>query len=560
MVMEDRSGKKRPLEIKVFPNGSARWHLDWFGPAEFPDRGSVHTRPSIKVQLSQLDDGATIPNPQQRPKRVINRYVTVGTLMILGIGDIWSNRQLVSRGQRDHITFDDIEIGPDTTRVVKAGISLSSGAHLLPFDEHPWHKAHTHSQCVEVTLANGQHLIIPCTVLLKFYFGSSSPLLSKLFAPNLKRPELGAPWRRPQSTALSLYLARGMPGVSAEDIARIVVSPQAWKAASMIGHSCLRAAARSEPAYPQTTFPFLGRTTLKVQGLWLCRGQRQPQAFVVHEIHSCSAAFPFSWLSYRKHLLGPGDAQAPVKPGARRSPQDLPKSKAIQTAPNTPTSHELHERDASHNQAPSAAFIKERRKFPDLANKRVTHFRSSSVVSPQIRKAQGTNNAFSLAGQGSGAPVKALQLLEARRTSYRTPPPAELIPYIRELAQHEHVTSEAVTVDEVDGWTVPMPKPKPGQKKIERACVLAIDSRHQFATIVIPITSPTQPLFYGDLKLESEDDLANLLARVPNDFKQQSRVATKAPSPSSSSRVKTAPADQPQGVELLQRALQLFFR
>jgi hypothetical protein len=556
MTMADWGGKQRPLKIKVFPKGSARWHLDWFGPAEFPDRGSVYTRPSIRVQLSLLNDGATIPDPQQRPQRVIHRYVTVGTLVILGIGDIWSNQQLERRGQRDRITFDDIEIGQDTTRIAKAGISLDSGAHLLPFDEHPWHKAHTHSQCVEVTLANGQHLIIPCTVLLKFYFGSSSPLLSKLFAPNLKRTNLGVPWRRPQSMALNLHLARGMPGVSAEDIARIVANPHAWKAASMIGHSCLRAANRSEPAYPQTTFPFLGRTTLEVQGLWLHRGQKQPQAFVVHEIHSCSAAFPFSRLSYRKPLQEPGDTKSPMKPGAKRSSQDLPKSKAIQTAPNTPTSHELHERDASHNQAPSAAFIKERRKFPDLANKQVTHFRNSSVVSPQFRKAQGTTNAFSLAGQGSGAPVKALQLLEARRTSYRSPPPAELIPYIRELAEHEHVTSEAVTVDEVDGWTVPMPKPKPGQKKIERACVLAIDSRHQFATIVIPLTSPTEPLFYADLELKSEDDLAELLPRVPKDLKQQLRAATNPPS-SSSLRAEVNP---PQGIEKLRRALQLFFR
>jgi len=548
--------RERPLQINHFPKGSASWHIDWFGPAAFPDRSQLYTRPSISVQLSRMDDGVKNPDVPHQPKQIKHVYVSVGTLMILGLGDIWSDRRLVSRNQNERVKFDKVGISPETTRVVKAGISLPSGGYLLPFGEHPWHMSHTHSYCVEVTMANGQQLIIPCPVLLKFYYGSSSHLLARLFQPGLKRPDLGSPWRiRPDQT-LILDLASNMPGVSAEDVARILMNPNAWSAANMIGRSCLRASSRGEPAYPEATFPFLGATSLEVQGVWIHRGKKKPQAFVVHEIHSCSAPFPFNSLRYRMRTR-PGDPKATSESEQRRSSvHGLPEAKAILKSPNKPSAPQLSERDASHNLAPSTAFIKERRRFPDLEHKRISHFRSHAMSPPLFRKAPGANNAFSLAGQGSAAPVRGLRLLEARRVSYNTPPPEEVIPYIRELAQHAQLTCDVVTVDEVDGWSVPMPPPKPGMKKIARACVFAVDARHQFATIVIPIVAPTSPLFYADVKLESEDDLLALLAGTPKDLRQQLR-APFAPHPDSSSHID---ADLPQGVQRLRRALQLFFR
>lgn len=558
-------GKRElPLNVSVFPKGSARWHLDWFGPVSFPDRGGLNTSPSIRVQLSRIDEAHESLHPQ--PRRLIKHvHVTVRTMMILGLGDIWSNGFLVCRNQRERVTFENVPISSKTVRLVKTGTSLSPGNFLLPADEHPWHMQHTHSYCAEVTMADGRHLVIPCPVLLRFYFGSSSALLAKLFRPDLKRTDLGMGWSKsPDGRAVFLRLGAAMPGPSAEDIARILLNRPAWAAANLVRQSCLEASVRNETAYFRSTFPFEGSTTLEVQGVWVSREGHANRTFVVHEIHSCSAPFPFQTLRYR--LLATG---------SRTSQREAPRKSALQSHATTPTTSEqvlrtslgprapeLHERDASHNLSPATAFIQARRKFKDLEHKTVYAWKETPLVPPTFRKAKtkDANDAFTLADQGSAAKVRGLTLAESRTVSYFHPPPPFLSPYLQELKQLTHLNTQVVTIDAVDGWTVPMPPRKPGAKKILRACVISVECRHLFATVVIPDCSPTSALVYADLIVRDDDELQQLLERVPADLRKQLLLGAQTVVVGSGMSSSSSGPDQAVGSPVLTATLNRHFR
>jgi hypothetical protein len=90
-----------------------------------------------------------------------------------------------------------------------------------------------------------------------------------------------------------VQLADRMPDTSAEDVARIAQCSQAWKAANMVGASCLRASVGGREIYPQMVFPFEGKTKLAVRGMWLSSGQQPKGTFLVFLILSCWHPFPF---------------------------------------------------------------------------------------------------------------------------------------------------------------------------------------------------------------------------------------------------------------------------
>lgn len=105
--------------------------------------------------------------------------------------------------------------------------------------------------------------------LVRFYFGSSSELLTRLFIPPLTRDKLylKAAWdvRRRK---LFVQMAERMPAASAADVARVAGDEAAWRAAMLIPGSCLRASVAGREIYPQAAFPFEGVTDLIATGKW----------------------------------------------------------------------------------------------------------------------------------------------------------------------------------------------------------------------------------------------------------------------------------------------------
>jgi hypothetical protein len=117
-------------------------------------------------------------------------WVSVGSLGLFRVGDIWRNGRIESRPDYQLETFPELVVDSSTTTIVKAGLSPQENGFLLPLEEHPWHRQNTQSYCLAVNLPDNRKMIIPCYELIRFYFGSSSSLLIQFFQPPLKHDRL----------------------------------------------------------------------------------------------------------------------------------------------------------------------------------------------------------------------------------------------------------------------------------------------------------------------------------------------------------------------------------
>jgi hypothetical protein len=275
---------------------------------------SRYAQPSIKVVLSPLkcdpegDASAVLPDSADR-NYMHEVWVPVAALPMLAIGDLWQHGQRIASPDYEVEAFADLTVTHETAAFVKSGLAIDD-RFLLPLQSHPWHRQHTQSYCVAVSLGDERRLLVPCVELIRFYFGSSGSLVQRLFSAPLRSERL---WKRKQFNAVTGYLhlelADYLSSPSSKDIGRIAESGLAWRAAAGIHASCQKATTSGHPAYPYTGFPFEGTTDLIASGAWLPFGNRENATFLVFRLRSCSHPFPYQSLSYT-----PGDWNAKSDP------------------------------------------------------------------------------------------------------------------------------------------------------------------------------------------------------------------------------------------------------
>lgn len=150
-------------------------------------------------------------------------------------------------------------------------------------------------------MANDVTLVVPCTELVRFYFGASGGLLKRLFSGALASRQLYTSARINPATGIArLDLFPGLPAVAASTVGRIAFDPQARKAMRWLINSGVSAAANKERHYPRTTFPFLGETTLTAQGRWIKQGRHR--VFLAERLIRCTHPFPFQKLFYTSQV------------------------------------------------------------------------------------------------------------------------------------------------------------------------------------------------------------------------------------------------------------------
>ena len=343
------------------------WRLDWFGECAYPGSVRRYAQPSIKVVLSSLrgdpaDHPALLSPDSTDHQHPHETWAPIAALPMLAIGDLWQHGRQIASPDYLVESFNCLAINPETVSFVKAGLAIDE-RFLLPLSCHPWHRLHTQSYCVAVELDARRRLLVPCVELIRFYFGSSSNFLQRLFTVPLAQENLWSSKRfNPANRHLHLVLANRLSGLSASDIGRIAESKFAWRAAAGIYASCQKASALGHPAYPYTGFPFEGSTDLVASGVWLPFGEQEHATFLAYRLRSCSYPFPFQSLSYeasdRKALHSPsGDANA----SARKFLHSRASSQKSESAAT--------DADAGRTQR-RAVFVSQRR-FPDLARKQV---------------------------------------------------------------------------------------------------------------------------------------------------------------------------------------------
>lgn len=258
--------------------------------------GQVHNigihgqrRPQIEVVLRSA---------QNAEATTIRRQVPAAFVRALRLGDVWHGPNLVGQSSSPIVQLKDLEVSGDPSRVQPIGKPLNGAKERYPLDFRSFsdHSGHTGAYAVREDLGNGQALIVPCWELLRFYFGASGALVSRLLSGPLTARALYSSARYdPERDVHWLDLARGMHWTGAVTIARIALAQRAASAARWISNSGTAALVNGEPYYPKTNFPFAGVTNLTVQGRWL--GPEREVLFV-ERIVSCSHPFPFRTLHY----------------------------------------------------------------------------------------------------------------------------------------------------------------------------------------------------------------------------------------------------------------------
>lgn len=450
--------------ISIFPKDQTNWRIDWFGDISFPNRLVRRKQPSVLVHLSRviddrfLSDPSVLLSPQctegaQFQKRV---WVSVGTLALLRIGDIWRDGQLILRPDYEFENFENVQIDKDSTSLVKAGLNLNESGFLLPLAEHPWHLQCTMSYCLMVQLHQGRRMIIPCVELVRFYFGSSSNLLSKLFLPPLKRESLfSSAMLDPKTRKLQIDLAERMSGTSAADIGRISMDPVAAHAARIVGASCLRASTAGQFIYPQALFPFDGSTDLIASGKWLSHGDVPRTTFLVYSLRSCSHPFPFRSLQYNTT----GRASDP-NTSSTSTPLDGGRSIKRRAAPDSKDQSPV-EQDASNQLSRKTNYFKDAPRFPDLDKKPI--WRNKTLSDSETgRDAQGSSgqpvDSAAVGEAGSDQRVRSVDLavITSAADWDLNSVPSFLRSTVAALSRLEGVSVELLTQSQHDGWTVPV--------------------------------------------------------------------------------------------------------
>jgi hypothetical protein len=455
---ESASHDARKLRIAAFPPGPSIWRIDWFGPIAFPDRMMRRRHPSVLVYLSKVvhPQALTDPSVLLQPDctlstdQQIKRWVSVGTTLLLRIGDLWQDQTLLARPTYEQFLADDLQVDRDTVTIVKAGSSFDDGIFLLPLTDHPWHRANTHSYCVRLTLPGNRFLVVPCMEMARFYFGSSSELLSRLFQPPLTKDRLFTKVSTDARGRMWLDLAERLPRASAEDIARIAGSDTAWKAAALISVSCLKASTAGKEVFPQAVFPFEGSTSLQAIGKWLPGGQEHAGTFLAYQLQTCSHVFPFKWLRVKV----PGGSIQRTKPPDGAEVQETP---ALKTVASTPKNPALRERDPSAHLAATTQTLHCRRRFPDLDGKPVTMTR---LFAKQAAGGGATTvpavEDMAIGEAGSGQRIRSMCLVESRSGDEPLDPPDFLRPVVDAIQQLDGVNVQLLTASAEDGWTVPV--------------------------------------------------------------------------------------------------------
>ncbi|MFZ3084277.1 hypothetical protein [Rhodoferax ferrireducens] len=524
--LENPSSSNESPRIAVFPKGQTPWRIDWFGDIAFPDRSVRRKQPSVFIHLSRVtdsrfrDDPAVLlsahstvsPNFQRRV------WVSVGTLPLLRIGDVWRDGQLDVRPDYQLEEFTDIHIDQSTTTLIKAGLNLDEGGFLLPLSEHPWHMQCTQSYCVMVDLPGARRLIIPCMELVRFYFGSSSSLITKLFLPPLARDSLYEnATLNTKSGRLVLALAEKMSGASAADIGRLHLEPAAWRAAAHVGASILKASVANHAVYPQALFPFEGKSTLVASGKWLSFADQPQATFLVYNLRSCAHPFPFRSLRYE--AKGGRPKPPPPEGGAANS-------NANQTLASAKDAKDqlIAEHDPSNNLAPRTRSFQVEPRFPDLIPKSIWKSKSISLEDQAARrksKAAPVESA-ALGEPGSERRTRPMDLALLATSEFWK---SQLIPeFLRDtvfqLRFLQGITVELLTESGHDGWTVPISilsdedgeinsqlfiTEPGGSSRLRRASVFAFERDNDHVCAVVIESDPIHVKFYPTTGQDSNE-------------------------------------------------------
>lgn len=188
------------------------WRVDWFGEVAYPPNSQRRSQPIYRVLISPVLGNLSAPNIVTDDGDQREAWLSIGTLSVVSMGDIWQSGEKISQPNYQQESFG-VHIAHSSANIIKAGMSLDEH-FVLPLKEHRWHRGATQSYCTCISMKDGKRLVVPCMELIRFYFGTSSNVLHRLFTntPNTlinldppyfgKGPELYTNFYQPDDHAI----------------------------------------------------------------------------------------------------------------------------------------------------------------------------------------------------------------------------------------------------------------------------------------------------------------------------------------------------------------------
>lgn len=387
------------FRFAAMPHGE--WWIRWLGDVGFHERHITSRQPSINVVLQNAEPG--------KEKELHTIRLTVSQLCAARVGSLWKDKVVSNQamGEEREISFDTKDMVHTVAGATVPENRLDDYGFILPYEAHLFHREHTKAPCVAGWIDTTCY-VIPTTELIRFYFGSSGALLRRLFSANFEVERLAT-----RESFMAGHLTMGLPhdigAVSAHDVARILLSPEAGQGAIQIGRSLVAGTVATQgkgPVYAQTRFPFSGRTTLRVRGVEL-QGPEWARRFLVQEILRCEAPFPFQSLRY--------SCTTKAKP-ARSAPQGSGSESTGKVIYSRGKPTQVGNADPAKGLAPRTVYVGRDLRFPDLQHKparRIDIVTPSQMLvrmlppSPLDGSGEGT-------GRGQGRPLDLSLLPDAR--------------------------------------------------------------------------------------------------------------------------------------------------
>ncbi len=389
------------LRFDSLPSG--RWWLRWVGDVAFHDRHLSKTQPTVSLVLQNADEG--------RSRELTSVRITVSQLWAARLGTLWVDKAVTQTvvGEEREISFS-----PRDLLAQASGAVLQSpdgeGDFLIPFSDHPFHREHTKSHCVGGFIGS-TYYVFPVTELIRFYFGSSGGLLRKLFSADfsLERLVLDA---SVVNTLAKVALPAEIPWTSAADVARILFSPAATQSATLISRSVTAGTVSASPTqkvYANARFPFETRSVQRVRGIRLNAPLDMVERFLVQEILSCSAPFPFSTLKYTC-------AAQSRRPSSSSREQASRAPETERRVASRGEARSLGNQDAAKHLTPKVVVVGKEARFPDLLSKPVYRIDGPSPRQIQVRMLppsalDGTGEGIA---SGQGRPIELAPEPDAR--------------------------------------------------------------------------------------------------------------------------------------------------
>ncbi|HEX8459714.1 MAG TPA: hypothetical protein VF656_20635 [Pyrinomonadaceae bacterium] len=330
------------VEAFLDNNRNRIWRIEWFGEVDLNPQ--VPSEQTIEVVLVPLKEAEI--DPQTINKKSSYEYrercvvrVGVGLLPCLHIGTLWRNGHQLQTPSYTDLSFNNLLITPETSRITDA----HRNPDLIITKYHP-----TVSNCVKakyliIDLDKDQHsvnqqskLIIPCVEIARFYYTNSTQLTKAIIGGGLDTHANDV--YDPRKTRLPgddgigfVQLRQNIKDADKEVVARFAFDPIANRNARNINASIIRNAFNEGCAVLEARPPFERTSDLKVQGKWI-RSADEIWHFLVYQIVSCTAPFPFEQLDWARDndgtSVGERDLSLPVAyPGRIKKPVRPPERK-----------------------------------------------------------------------------------------------------------------------------------------------------------------------------------------------------------------------------------------